>query len=481
MQRQKRRRCTFMSNHLHMKRLTALTVLLICLTAANAQEKNIYITGTVRHNTDSILVFNCNDADPITQSSVSTPYPTKIRPDGSFSITLKARRLRQWCITNGGDALYIVLHPGDRLRLNITGFNTYFDYKAEGRYANDANFEGWLDGDSVYQHTYVSRNYTALIGKKEDSAILAQLKEQSVYELNALNRYNAAHPLSPAFYAYRKAQFTYKPYNALQARTNRADTALFLKKLLNDDEAAGVSSTYLRVVTEYFWACVPARVKSRQATWADRLNAVDSLFTGRTRQLLLCFFLTMMPLDEAPPLFMRPEGKPYLKYITDQDFVYELDYAKAEYEKAVALTKASAEQADQHPSLDALLAEYKGKAVYVDFWASWCVPCRQQIPYSHRMEAKYHGKDIVFVYLAVSDGKASWLKARADLDMKGAQHLLNEKEGEEARKEYGVLTIPHYLIIDKNGKVVDANAPRPGEGKLLEDKLNAVLEPTAAN
>lgn len=55
--------------------------------------------------------------------------------------------------------------------------------------------------------------------------------------------------------------------------------------------------------------------------------------------------------------------------------------------------------------------KHKGKVIYVDFWSSWCVPCREEMVPSAKLRELYKGKDVAFVYLAYKDTKSSWKKA----------------------------------------------------------------------
>ena len=62
-------------------------------------------------------------------------------------------------------------------------------------------------------------------------------------------------------------------------------------------------------------------------------------------------------------------------------------------------------------NLSLLLKKHKGKVIYVDFWSSWCVPCREEMVPSAKLRELYKGKDVAFVYLAYKDTKSSWKKA----------------------------------------------------------------------
>jgi hypothetical protein len=99
------------------------------------------------------------------------------------------------------------------------------------------------------------------------------------------------------------------------------------------------------------------------------------------------------------------------------------------------------------------------------------------MPTAEKMRLDYTGKPIAFLYLSVDTDFDEWKGASADekLDKLTASYLLPNFEKSTFKKNYSVNAIPHYIIINKKGKVVDANAPRPSDPKLksLLDKLIA--------
>ncbi|WP_314054028.1 TlpA family protein disulfide reductase [Capnocytophaga gingivalis] len=116
----------------------------------------------------------------------------------------------------------------------------------------------------------------------------------------------------------------------------------------------------------------------------------------------------------------------------------------------------------------ASLADFKGKLVYIDVWASWCKPCVGEIPHLKELEAKFHGKNIEFVSISIDEDKEAWKSAVKAHDLKGVQLIADNAFKSQFILDYDINQIPTFLLIDKNGKIVDPNAPRPSDPRLAE-------------
>ncbi|MFA5419110.1 MAG: TlpA disulfide reductase family protein [Bacteroidales bacterium] len=116
-----------------------------------------------------------------------------------------------------------------------------------------------------------------------------------------------------------------------------------------------------------------------------------------------------------------------------------------------------------------ILAKYKGKVIYLDFWASWCGPCRGEMPHSANMKKQLAGKDVVFVYISSDQDAAKWEGMIKQLQITGEHYLTNQKAYQEYNQLLNVKTIPRYVIIDREGQIVNSNAPRPSNPQSVTD------------
>ena len=117
------------------------------------------------------------------------------------------------------------------------------------------------------------------------------------------------------------------------------------------------------------------------------------------------------------------------------------------------------------------LGNYKGKYVLLDFWASWCTPCRQESPTLVRLYKTYKEKGFTILSVSVDDNRVKWLKAIKKDGL--VWENVSELNGWSSPTAilYNVSAIPNSFLIDKQGKIIAKNL----RGKDLEDKLAELL------
>ncbi|MDR0295289.1 MAG: TlpA family protein disulfide reductase, partial [Prevotellaceae bacterium] len=106
----------------------------------------------------------------------------------------------------------------------------------------------------------------------------------------------------------------------------------------------------------------------------------------------------------------------------------------------------------------------KGKVVYIDFWASWCGPCKQEIPYVEKLVEKYKGNpNIEFISISLDHKLDNW-HAQLDHDKPTwRQFIIPDNFNSTFAKEYNIQAIPRFMVFDKKGRIIDIGALRPSD------------------
>ncbi len=112
----------------------------------------------------------------------------------------------------------------------------------------------------------------------------------------------------------------------------------------------------------------------------------------------------------------------------------------------------------------------KGKYIYVDVWATWCEPCKAEIPHLKSLVDEFANKNIAFVSLSVDNNKIAWEAMVKAEGLKGLQLYLGLNK--EFAEFYKVTGIPRFMLFDKDGKILETNADRPSSD--IKSKLLAL-------
>ena len=129
------------------------------------------------------------------------------------------------------------------------------------------------------------------------------------------------------------------------------------------------------------------------------------------------------------------------------------------------------------------LSDQQGKVVYLDFWGTWCFPCLQEMPHSLTLQEKYAGQPVEFIYVGLQSGEDQLTEWREfirgersfvyapflEQRVYPGTHLLAEGQfGNPAIQPYKIGAAPTYVLIGGDGRIISANAPRPGSEEIVE-------------
>lgn len=195
---------------------------------------------------------------------------------------------------------------------------------------------------------------------------------------------------------------------------------------------------------------------------ANATNAVGALMTLSMSQ--------SKPLEEVKELTSKLEASlPGHKYVEELNEMIE---KREKMEAGVEATKEGNVAPDftlmSTEGKEVSLSSYKGKYVLVDFWASWCGPCREENPNVVKAYNKYNAKGFEVLSVSVDDDEAKWLEAIKADGLTWTQVRDTEKN---VSLDYNVQQIPTTLLLDKEGVIVAKNL----RGAALEQKLAELL------
>lgn len=131
---------------------------------------------------------------------------------------------------------------------------------------------------------------------------------------------------------------------------------------------------------------------------------------------------------------------------------------------------------DNYTTLNDIIAQNKGKVVYVDIWASWCGPCKAQMPASEKLQEQFKGKDVTFIYISVDQNADAWSKSAQAFKLnKEKSFLARNYPAGSFYQNNNVSNVPRYFLYDKSGRMIDDDAMRPSEPDLA-NTIDALLK-----
>ena len=114
------------------------------------------------------------------------------------------------------------------------------------------------------------------------------------------------------------------------------------------------------------------------------------------------------------------------------------------------------------------IKDYLGQYIYLDIWATWCGPCLMEIPHLKAIEHEFKDANIVFMSISVDQPNQTdkWKKMVEDQQLGGVQLLADNAFNSAIIKTYNIMGIPRFMLIDKTGKIINSDAPRPSDPAL---------------
>lgn len=204
---------------------------------------------------------------------------------------------------------------------------------------------------------------------------------------------------------------------------------------------------------------------------SDLLSIADQYYEGETRDFLI--YNLSYQLLEIEPDQQKIDGALNKLSIQFQDSTYH-KLLSQRYTQTFEASSIDPNVSDplfnplgESTSLNEVFRDLEDNLVYVDFWASWCVPCRTEFPYASIL--KQNWENIIFLYISIDRQQPSWLHANTDEKLGVTySYIMSEPEQSAFMEKHKIEQIPRYFLIGRNGEILHDRAPKPSD-PLLEE------------
>ncbi|UGS23850.1 TlpA family protein disulfide reductase [Flavobacterium channae] len=202
----------------------------------------------------------------------------------------------------------------------------------------------------------------------------------------------------------------------------------------------------------------------------------SDLFSAKAKEYLLYVYLNRIAKTDSQKLSTYISI--FKKYSNDKKLIEGFENAFLVNIEALKQNTSEVVLYDENKkatTLSAFLETNKGKLVYIDFWASWCAPCRAAFPSSRKLHEKYKDKEIVFLYLSTDSNFDAWKKANQFEKLSENSYMIINPKTSEYLKKLAIDFIPRYVLINANGEISNPKAPSPDSEK-IDLEFNKLLE-----
>ena len=328
-------------------------------------------------------------------------------------------------------------------------------YRAtESQYVNES-FEKYGVAESFSNYNQLKR--VRSINKVLKNFDPTYQKEQEYLESNFKSG-----KVSKEFYSYFKMMYwSLIKTNELEKATVAPATILAIEDSFKESDSLFVVDEYRSLVGSYIEKSLVKEGKT--ATLWNKLTFVTTTFQSQKVKDYFLFEDLNFALNDPKSITKveHPSIDLFRKHCTDQEY---LDAINADLQpKNIPFV------------LQSKIDKYKGQLVLVDFWASWCKPCREEFPAEKALMDKF--PTIAFVFVSIDQSAAAWEKAMLkypNILNKDNSFLLAKSEEDQLMKEIKVYSIPRYVLFGKDGTILHKDAPRPSSPdieKLLQRHL----------
>ncbi|OWY19084.1 TlpA family protein disulfide reductase [Sphingobacteriales bacterium UPWRP_1] len=450
--------------------------------------KRVIIKGTVI-NPQSRLMSISIFANPLTNPFA---YTDTLDDNNTFRIAFDLGIPIPVQLLHGrGLSVPMYLEPGDSIVVTANGQNYAGDMKFEGTGVNHQLF--LRDFDRTFAMRGITYNNPDKVRLLDFDAYRKFTDSLRTAQTDFVTAYAQKAPLTETFKAYAQILIDYPwatallnfpndhaRYSGLQTIQIPPNYSNFLEqmKFLNDD--AILIPAYVQFIDAFFNSAFNQQVISTTPNYnydnlyTDQYDFAKKILKGKSVYYTMarafaegCNNGRIENILTKYPDFVNTN--PYPEYKEVVDYMYNANKYLAAGNPAPAFTLESIE------GKKVSLSDFKGKVVYLDFWATWCGPCKQQLPHSKVLKEQFAGKDVVFMYVSTDKDRTQWENYVKKEALPGVQLIATGPDAQRIGEVYQVRGIPKYFIIDRNGNIANSKPRRPSEQPVVAQQIDEAL------
>jgi thiol-disulfide isomerase/thioredoxin len=421
--------------------------------------------------------------------SHKTTNRSSIIKDDKFRINLLIDEPGIFNLVYNGQKIPLFLRPNDEAIVDFDAQKMAKTIKFGG---TDPKAQEYLFQKKINDPlTYTQKRNSAKLSEKD---FIKQTNETRATELALFNKFKKENKdLTSDFLLFEETEIQYNWakqfsdyslyhafYNKQEAYTPSPELMAFTKELdLNNDQL---------MISEAYRNYLVAQVGQK----ASNLVQTDLMNGGKIQTSLRAF--EVVEKDHSAPMVksfllytffnqhLRSKGingsedlyQRFKKQVTNPRYLADIDEAFLAWKHLKKGLPAPNFSYPDQQGKNVGLADLKGKVVYIDVWATWCGPCKVEIPHLEKLQEKFHDQPVAFVSVSIDKNATAWAKMVKENNMSGIQILADKAGSSQICQDYKIKGIPRFILIDQQGNIVNAQADRPSQGTVAGE-IEALL------
>lgn len=475
--------------------------LLICFllivfspTPIDAQQNNVLLTGTIKNDSIGEILLEINKRYI---NNTVEEYSASLNAESSFGIACRIEIPQLVTLKYNKQQYDLYLEPNDTLHVEFDSqtFPSKIGFGARGKNHNLLwqNYQKHFPHDPIvfkyrqyrkgFYYYKIHEDLDKTMQTLSPADFLIQLEKeyiekQAIYQLFAKD---SSRYISPYFTTFIKTEFIYDKWlkrltysDVYQGRHRLDSTAFrFLDTVLIQNDLSLGNEKYRDFVTAlmYYRCRVSPPNSTEKSIYIQLYNYSKNYLEGRTKYFTMANLLSIA-LQKEQPETVLPIYEDFIK----ENPYYELDRLVLDpFQKASQFSAGT--PAPNFALYDTegnkiSLAQFKGKVVYLDFWASWCRPCMEKMAALQLFENQFNNQDVVFLHISLDQSKEVWKNTIQEKQLSG-KHLFFDPSISQITTDYNILSVPKFFLITKTGNF--AYTPTSFDSNDLELALRKLL------
>jgi thiol-disulfide isomerase/thioredoxin len=457
-----------------MKKLFLFIVLIVFLASCKQElNRKVVLHGQLVNiaGIDSVYLKSGVEFGDVNLSS-------KLNENGDFKFNLELPYGGYYYLSCGKNYFEVFLSPGDSVNLNAdySNIDNSLTYTGIGADNNNLIFElkkstPKTNPEIIYALDEVnfSKFNDSLLDARtkllsDKSAQNEKITKEFVEIQGKLN-----------FYRWANNYLLYETYHAYYAKLEDFKTSDkfndYLKKVNLNDTVLILTSTYSQFLSAYFQLKAQDEIEKDTSKYNSSLrylNLMLDLYAKEITEPKILEFLTFNTLFDEVRFSGTKNAKDKIeKFISEtknQNYISKLNAEIEKWKKCEPGKQLNDYKFNDINGNEVAFSSFVGKLIYIDVWATWCGPCKTEIPLLKELEKKYKNDKIVFVSVSIDEDKEAWERMVKNDKLQGVQ-VWAESWKNELCSDFNISGIPRFILIDAKGLIIDPDAERPS-GKI---------------